>query len=66
MKGEQPPDPETILQRLREAFPSWAFVHDPRTGGWTALRGDKRTGVTIQRQDPLALRLAVEESVAGR
>lgn len=55
-------DPATVLHRLRTAFPHYAFLHDPHTGTWTALRGRAVGGVTIVKRDPLALRIAVTEA----
>ncbi|MQY05597.1 hypothetical protein [Actinomadura macrotermitis] len=31
--------PSVWLARLRTAFPTWGFVHDPGRGVWTAVRG---------------------------
>jgi anti-sigma regulatory factor (Ser/Thr protein kinase) len=62
---DRTPDNAKILRRLRQAFPDWGFVHDPRTGAWTAVRGTERHGVTIRRSDPLSLKLAVEEIHRG-
>lgn len=59
---ERLPDPATILGHLRKAFPHYAFLHDPHTGTWTALRGSAAAGVTIRKHDALALRLAVTEA----
>lgn len=58
---ERPPDSATILARLRTAYPLWGFVDGPRTR-WTAVCGP----VTIQRADPVALRLAVKETMRGQ
>lgn len=58
---ERPPDSATVLARLRTEYPLWGFVHGPRTR-WTAVRG---SSITIQRADPVALRLAVDETIRG-
>lgn len=63
--AECPPDLAAILHGLRTAFPGWGFLYDPRTRTWTALRGDRRSGITLQRQDPVSLRSAIEETVRG-
>lgn len=58
---ETPPPPHVILARLRAKYPRWAFLHDPQTGVWTALRGDETSGLTIHRPDGLALATALRE-----
>lgn len=55
-----PPDAATVLDRLRDAFPHWAFLHD--AGRWTACRGRGESGVTLVKGDPVALRMAVSEA----
>lgn len=58
---EIPPPPPVILGKLRRQFPNWAFLHDPQTGMWTALRGDEKTGVTIRGSSALDLKTALQE-----
>lgn len=58
---ERPPDPDTLLNRFRQRWPQWGFLHNPAKGEWTALRGTEAHGVTIVRTDPVTLWSAVLE-----
>lgn len=61
---EHPPDPASILHRLRTAFPAWGFLHD--RGRWIACRGRESDGITIFKSDPVALQLEVSETGRDR
>lgn len=63
---ERPPDPETVLNRFRRRWPHWGFLHNPRSGEWTALRGRGVGEVTIVKADPVTLWSTLIEAEPGR
>jgi hypothetical protein len=57
---ELPPDPGTVLRRLRAAYPAWGILHDAAASRWIAVRGRE---VTLVRATAIELRSAIDASI---
>lgn len=56
---------DATLRLLRQQFPAWGIIHDPRTGQWIAVRGKNATVVADDAEE-LRMRLHAEEQRRNR